>query len=73
MKDPKSIAIMLLGKKKAAEEPEPDDGEEPSMPPLEDVMQEFLDATKAGDTKAMAKAFRGAMACAEDYSDDEEE
>lgn len=70
MKDPKSIAIMLLGKKKGAED-EPDT-EEPEMPPLEDVMGELIDAVKAGDKTAAAKAFRGALACAEDTYDDEE-
>lgn len=65
---------MLLGKNKpGGDDGEGDSGEEPGMPPLEDVMRELIDAVKADDPKAAAKAFRGAMACADGDEDEPDE
>lgn len=73
MKDPKSVAVMLLEKKHKAESEGDEATEEPTMPPLEEVMGDFISAVKSGDAAGAAKAFRAAKACADDYSDDEEE
>jgi hypothetical protein len=75
MKDPKSIAVMLLGKKAKAEEPSDEMGdEEPKMPALEEVMGDMISALKADDAAGAAKAFRAALACADEaHNDDTEE
>lgn len=71
---PKSIAVMLLEKKHKADTGDDEDGaEEPSMPPLEEVMREFIDAVKSDDARGAAKAFRGALACSEGYDDSEDD
>lgn len=67
---PKDLAVMLLSKKKP--DAEESDGEEPSMPPLEEVMSEFIDAVKAGDAAAAAKAFKAAKACSDDEPDEDD-
>lgn len=72
--DPKKMAVMILAKPKRGDDDEHDEGgDEPSMPPLEDVMSDFLAAVEAKDTAAMAKAFRAAKACADDYQDSDED
>lgn len=72
---PRSVAVMLLEKKKADEAGSSDMGdEEPKMPPLEEVGQEALDAMKAGDAKAFAKAILGIVAAGdEDESEPDED
>lgn len=59
MKDAKDIAVAILGKPKGDSEGDDDEGEA-KMPPLEDVMGDFLSASKSGDMKAMAKSFHAA-------------
>lgn len=71
MKGSKDIAIAILGKPKGMSGGDEDEDEK--MPPLEDVMGDFISAIKSGDAKAAAKAFRAAKACADDYSEDESE
>ncbi len=71
--DPKKVALLVLSKKSKAEDTASDDeGGEPKMPPLEDVMGDFIAAVNGGDAKAAAKAFRAAQACASDYDDTED-
>lgn len=70
MKDPKDIAVAILGKPKGGGDSEGDDNSK--MPPLEEVMGEFISAVKSGDAKAAARAFRAAKACSDDYGDDDE-
>lgn len=72
MKPPKGLAVMLLSKHKADEGGDDMEGDEPEMPPGEEVAQEFLDAVKAGDAKAVWHAFRGMQACDEHAEDSEE-
>jgi len=71
MNDSKKIAIGILSKPEEGNEEEG----EAKMPPLEEVMQEFIDAVTGGDAKAAAKAFRGAMACSseDEYEDEDAE
>jgi hypothetical protein len=69
----KGVALMLLKQKQDKEAGTSDEGSEPTMPPLEEVMGEFIDAVKAGDKAAAAKAFRAAKACSEDEPDEDTE
>lgn len=67
----KGLALMLMKAHKAkVGSDEMGDDEEPSMPPMEEIAQELIDAVKAGDAGAVAKALKGAMACAGDESDE---
>lgn len=65
------IEIALLKDRKSKESGDAGEGDEVEMPAGEEVAQEFLDAVKAGDAKAVWKAFRGLQACAGESEDDE--
>jgi hypothetical protein len=68
MKGPKSIAVMLLKKKR---EEEGGETEEPTMPKLEEVAQDLIDAVQSGDAAGVAKALRASQACMSDEPEDD--
>jgi hypothetical protein len=69
----KGTALMLLKKKHDEEAGGSDEGEEPSMPPLEEVAGDLIAAVKADDKAGVAKALRAAQACMSDEPEDDTE
>jgi hypothetical protein len=68
------IALVFGGKKPKKEEMGDDGGDKmPSMPSLDDIAGDLIDAVKAGDRNGVAKALRAShAACSDDDYDDED-